>query len=193
MARKRKNPDAPVVRINRPRHQLPPRNRTVSVHTTAAGRLGQSTSFVPSADTLPPPEHTSNSSTAEIDLTTTDVDYGGPEAGAEDDEGDSRDDEGDSNNDEGDSESEIDEKSLADSPLQEWARVHRDSYLDEMLRHKGRAGVVSCGEKCGREGIYKCKDCFGFQLVCRECFAERHSHSPLHRVLVRPRCLTCNT
>jgi hypothetical protein len=71
-----------------------------------------------------------------------------------------------------------------DPPLLEWAKIYRDVYLDEMIRHEGRAGVEACSAGCGGEGLYKCKDCFGFRLWCRECFVEVHSHLPLHRALV---------
>ena len=38
--------------------------------------------------------------------------------------------------------------------------------------------------KCEGDGLYKCKDCFGCQLLCRSCFAERHALLPFHRALV---------
>lgn len=177
MAGKRKNPDTPVARVTRPHSQLLPRNRSVSIHTTAAGRLGQTTSFLPIADPPSPPAGSSNLSAHSI-LSTDDFPDLTAHSALEDDA--DREDQA--------SQSDEDDTSLDDSPLQEWARLHRDSYLDEMIRHEGRAGANLCGEKCGREGVYKCKDCFGFQLFCCGCFTKKHSHLPLHRVLVCPCC-----
>jgi len=161
MGRKRKNADAAVARITRVRSTLPSRNRTVSFHTTATGRLGQSTSFLASADppSAPAVYQAAHDSTPSWEL----QDDALPEDVSESDP----------------------EVELNDSPLQEWSRFHRDAYLDEMLRHEGRAGDPFCDGECEKEGLFKCKDCFGGQLYCHECFVERHSHLPFHRVLVR--------
>ena len=48
MGRKRKQPNTAIARVTRLHTAQPPRDRTVSVHTTSTGRLGQSTTYVPS-------------------------------------------------------------------------------------------------------------------------------------------------
>lgn len=72
----------------------------------------------------------------------------------------------------------------ADSPLESW-KVHDHSvYLDELLRHDGRAGESSC-TFCGDDnGLYKCKECFGGRLHCKACIVQQHSSHPLHRIEV---------
>ena len=80
---------------------------------------------------------------------------------------------------------EDDVKTSDNSPLREWANLHRTTYLDELIRHEGRAGVHTCHSHCGKEGIYRCKDCFGTRTLCRDCFVAEHSHTPFHRPQVR--------
>jgi hypothetical protein len=175
MARKRKNADAPVARTSRPRSTVTPRNRIVSVHTTASGRLGQSTSFLPNTDLPSLPASSSHlPEDVNVGSNVPTLDFS-----------DSWTPEGDAQYEDSDSHSENEGTTKDDSPLQEWARLCRKNYLDEMIRHEGRAGDHLCHSDCGREGVYKCKDCFGFQLFCEGCLAEKHTHLPLHRILVR--------
>ena len=70
-----------------------------------------------------------------------------------------------------------------DPPLLEWMKNYRDTYLDEMLRHDGRSGITQCSA-CAADAAYKCKDCFGCQLLCQECFTTKHNLLPFHRALV---------
>lgn len=37
---------------------------------------------------------------------------------------------------------------------------------------------------CDGEGepIYRCKDCFGTEMMCRDCIVECHASHPLHRI-----------
>jgi hypothetical protein len=194
MGRKRKNPDDAVARVNRSLTIPLLRDRTVSVHTTPSGRLGQSTSSLPSrVDALMPNDQRSSGpelmnerpSSGSEPWATTDHGIGGSledqsavdshyfltgseEASAFED----------------------DVKTSDNSPLREWANLHRATYLDEMIRHEGRAGVHACHRQCGRDGTYKCKDCFGCHTLCQSCFVEQHTHNPLHRPQVR-RCFGC--
>ena len=69
------------------------------------------------------------------------------------------------------------------SGLTDWAEHHRQHYLEELMRHDGRAGCEKCAE-CANDGVYRCKDCFGYQLYCKTCFVGRHSQIPFHRALV---------
>lgn len=76
--------------------------------------------------------------------------------------------------------------------LVEWLPF-RASFLDEILRHDGRADYrdPSCFS-CRKEGeLYKCRDCFtGGLLRCKGCTLKSHGDHPLHRVEVR-RFLLC--
>jgi len=165
MGRKRKNPDAAVGRIIRPQ-ALP--SRTVSVHKTATGRLGQSTAFVQSP---PSPPHTSTSTDAAFNnhgLEPGAVDWSTSEA-----------------EDFGDDEVSQDPSSAQNefTPMLDWVANYREAYLDEMIRHDGWQPNDIC-QQCGSDGLYKCKDCLGFRLLCRDCFIGTHTHLPLHRGLV---------
>lgn len=175
MSRKRKTANDTVARISRPHLErgITPQNRTISIHKTATGRLGQTTSFVPIADPLASqPANEGAKSTGEYNTWKFDVsDNPGVEGSTET-----------APNDTGSDGTSTESPQI--TPLLEWVANHRQSYLDEMIRHDGRAGVESCAG-CQGEGLYRCKDCFGFQLFCRKCFVARHTLLPLHRVLVR--------
>jgi hypothetical protein len=67
-----------------------------------------------------------------------------------------------------------------DSPLHEWASIHRATYLDELIRHDGHGEEHVCHGNCGDEGIYKCQDCFGGHLWCCNCFVHQHAFLPFH-------------
>ena len=160
MGRKRKNNDTTVARTTHPPPAVP-HARVVSMHTTATGRVGQSTSFVPFN---PVPTHDPDDSadfTDFLDVSSIADEMTGGTSGEDASMG-----------------------VEAYTPLQDWASNHRQTYLDEMMRHDGLAGVHTCA-KCHQDGVYKCKECFGFQLLCQDCFVERHVHLPLHRALVR--------
>jgi hypothetical protein len=75
-------------------------------------------------------------------------------------------------------------KNEADSPLESWKVHDRSLYLDELLRHDGRAGHSSCSFCEINSGLYKCKDCFGGRLHCQACIVGLHSSHPLHRIEV---------
>jgi hypothetical protein len=71
------------------------------------------------------------------------------------------------------------------SRLQEWL-PHRETYVDELLRHDGRAGQRACaGCNSDSPDLFKCKDCFGGKLLCYVCVVKFHDSHPLHRILVR--------
>ena len=171
MGRKRKNEDAAVARITRPQPSVP-RTRIVSMHTTATGRVGQSTSFL---GVVPPPSVQAESSGADKSHGQDESDFANEadffEASdpVEDNSGGTP----------GPT-----DPSAKSTPLLDWVKNHRQAYLDELIRHDGRAGVVDCA-KCGQPGFYKCKECLGFQILCSTCFLEQHTYLPLHRALVR--------
>lgn len=176
---KRKRAEKAVARITRDISAPLHLDRTVSVHATAAGRLTQTTSFLPSTfDAIEQPEGQEHIEDRESSayLEPNDEPSGGFDGDA-------------SGWSEGQSEpftedaDDVDD-SEPDSPLFEWVKQHRATYLDELIRHEARAGFDGCTRKCGREGVYRCKDCFGCRQWCRICFVEQHAHAPLHRALV---------
>jgi hypothetical protein len=179
MGRKRKSSPDVSSRSSRPRQALAPRHRVISVYKTASGRIGQSTSYINTTDAPPgsgqgaaatplPSVPAVSVSDTELLLPQPDL----PDFPMDDDEP-------------GDIETDpTTTPSHKSSPLLDWAANYRDRYVDELLRHDGRAGSAQCAE-CGGNGILKCKDCFGCQLFCTDCFVSRHGHLPFHRALVR--------
>jgi hypothetical protein len=74
--------------------------------------------------------------------------------------------------------------------LDEWSE-YRDAYLQELLRHEGRASMSAtiCVE-CGQCGDFTCTDCAYRLHYCKPCMIDRHRLMPLHRVKVSlPTCL----
>ncbi|KAJ7336156.1 hypothetical protein DFH08DRAFT_915978 [Mycena albidolilacea] len=73
-----------------------------------------------------------------------------------------------------------------DPVLYEWKANSRDRYLLEFLRLHGCGGrsVELCPDcqNPARPCVYRCRDCMGGVLRCRECCVARHLYSPLHRV-----------
>lgn len=71
--------------------------------------------------------------------------------------------------------------------LIEWLSF-RSSFLDELLRHDGRADYQqdTCASCEVKETLFKCRDCFnGCWLRCQGCTVKEHQDHPLHRVEVR--------
>ncbi|KAF7349654.1 CxC2 domain-containing protein [Mycena sanguinolenta] len=74
----------------------------------------------------------------------------------------------------------------SDDPQAQWARDHRELFLDELLRHDGRGdymGSVECpgGADC-RPPEYRCSDCLHPCLYCKACIVAMHARVPLHHV-----------
>ncbi|KAG1858459.1 hypothetical protein DFJ58DRAFT_715870 [Suillus subalutaceus] len=63
----------------------------------------------------------------------------------------------------------------------------REKFLLELIRLEG-CGHYATQEACRRhhectfEPEYRCKDCFGTELYCKDCTVERHHDNPLHRI-----------
>lgn len=69
--------------------------------------------------------------------------------------------------------------------------MHRDEYLEELIRLEGRGDspttlCSSCppGSEAGRP-LYRCRDCFSTDLVCQTCCVEAHKNRPLDIIEVR--------
>ncbi|KAJ7118596.1 hypothetical protein C8R43DRAFT_901412, partial [Mycena crocata] len=62
-----------------------------------------------------------------------------------------------------------------------------DVFLSALINRDGTMGrdLKVCPGGCGRgkgSPRYRCADCFGDSLYCKECTVERHRENPLHRV-----------
>ncbi|KAH6904562.1 hypothetical protein BKA70DRAFT_1507015 [Coprinopsis sp. MPI-PUGE-AT-0042] len=59
-----------------------------------------------------------------------------------------------------------------------------DTIISEMLRHESLASVAcsSCGSEVDSKAVFRCRDCFSNNHVCRSCLLGRHTFNPLHRV-----------
>jgi hypothetical protein len=69
-----------------------------------------------------------------------------------------------------------------------WAESEMDDYLHEFLRLDGRgdAGNQNHCVNCELgDPVYRCEDCFGSVLYCRDCIVALHKCNPLHRIEVR--------
>jgi hypothetical protein len=74
-----------------------------------------------------------------------------------------------------------------------WKELHRQDYLDEVLRWAGRADfrtAKSCADCLARSvenpgpALYRCRECFLADLVCSSCCVKRHRMHPFHRIEV---------
>ena len=173
---RRKRKDSEDFVVHRKIMPAPQRNRIVTVHTTPSGRLGQATSFVSARIASQPSTSTATVGSSQLpspdDMST--------DAAPNDSFQESFTEYPDSNSDLGNTSIPI---SNPDPPLLDWMRHHRDTYLDELIRHDGRGGTELCAN-CGATGLFKCKDCFGYRLLCQKCFTDAHVFLPFHRPLV---------
>lgn len=83
--------------------------------------------------------------------------------------------------------------SLQRRPHVFWKEVHRQMYLEEVIRWAGRAdflGSKDCPDCVLRQKPasgspqYRCRECFLPDLTCQLCCVKRHRAHPLHRVEV---------
>lgn len=74
-----------------------------------------------------------------------------------------------------------------------WKELHRESYLNEMLRWEGRGDFrtqADCPDCTTRakdapgDAEYRCLDCFIPDLICSACCVRRHRAHPLHCIEV---------
>ncbi|PPQ82484.1 hypothetical protein CVT26_012847 [Gymnopilus dilepis] len=72
-----------------------------------------------------------------------------------------------------------------------WMELHRQTYLDELLRWEGRGDAASQGQctdclsRCTNPpgaAEYRCDDCFVPDLTCAPCCVKRHRTNPFHRI-----------
>lgn len=72
--------------------------------------------------------------------------------------------------------------------MHNWLRDMRHKFLDVLLAHEALPTeiVVPCDvcRSSTRLGEYRCQDCLGSCLMCRDCIVSAHSKLPLHNVEV---------
>lgn len=58
----------------------------------------------------------------------------------------------------------------------------RHSILVEILRHEAFPSQQLCSNCQGPSSLYRCRDCFGTNIWCRECCVSAHRRAPFHRI-----------
>ncbi|KAJ7210362.1 hypothetical protein GGX14DRAFT_565567 [Mycena pura] len=67
-------------------------------------------------------------------------------------------------------------------------RALRDQYLANLFRREGCQTTRTNGDVCRdcrnahASAIFRCRNCFGDALLCRDCMVARHADNPLHRI-----------
>ncbi|KAJ7862390.1 hypothetical protein B0H14DRAFT_3444766 [Mycena olivaceomarginata] len=68
-----------------------------------------------------------------------------------------------------------------DSNLRHWVENYRDAYLRVLVTREGPMGHEGpCS--CGKTARYRCSECHGTQMLCKECMLETHRLRPLCRI-----------
>ncbi|KAJ7729886.1 hypothetical protein B0H14DRAFT_3518191 [Mycena olivaceomarginata] len=60
-----------------------------------------------------------------------------------------------------------------DDNLRHWVANYRDDYLRVLVSREGFMGEEPCCP-CSKPAKYRCSECYGGQLFCRECLVEAH-------------------
>ncbi|KAJ7903747.1 hypothetical protein B0H14DRAFT_3421928 [Mycena olivaceomarginata] len=68
-----------------------------------------------------------------------------------------------------------------DANLRHWVANFRDDYLRVLVTREGLMGQDSVCS-CSRPAKYRCSECYGVQLFCRECIVNGHMTRPLCRI-----------
>ncbi|KAI3605284.1 hypothetical protein WG66_013037 [Moniliophthora roreri] len=72
----------------------------------------------------------------------------------------------------------------SDAPLLSWRDKHREEYLDHIMMSEGRGQMFTgtCSGCVSEQAVYRCQDCIGLPLLCKQCLLEKHTDMPLHRI-----------
>ena len=73
--------------------------------------------------------------------------------------------------------------------LGEWL-PWRWKFLEELLRLEAIGGCPLQCTECQSLALFRCTNCFGWDLLCKTCILAAHMRHPFHRVEVRPRRVT---
>ncbi|KAK7022232.1 CxC2 domain-containing protein [Favolaschia claudopus] len=71
-----------------------------------------------------------------------------------------------------------------DRPLNMWARLDQEEFLDELVRCEGRGDYINQSKcaQCGASGKeeHRCRECFTDALFCTQCMVDLHADNPFH-------------
>ncbi|ESK83790.1 hypothetical protein Moror_13564 [Moniliophthora roreri MCA 2997] len=72
----------------------------------------------------------------------------------------------------------------SDVPLLSWRDNHHEEYMDHfiMCEGQGRMFTGTCYGCVSEQAVYRCQDCVGLHMLCRQCLLEKHVNLPLHRI-----------
>ncbi|KAF8139162.1 hypothetical protein K438DRAFT_1996294 [Mycena galopus ATCC 62051] len=68
-----------------------------------------------------------------------------------------------------------------DDNLRHWVNNYRDAYLRVLITREGLMGAEDICQ-CGEAAKYRCGECYGGQMFCRDCIVEVHRLRPLCRI-----------
>lgn len=77
-----------------------------------------------------------------------------------------------------------------DDPNEQWARLDRPAFLDEIIRGDGRGDHID-QLLCANDGCnaltptFRCQNCIHPCLYCHICVVQIHRHMPFHHIQVR--------
>lgn len=77
---------------------------------------------------------------------------------------------------------------MHNAAMKDWL-PKRQEILTELLRHEGLCRrstnwCLRCPSGQAQEAVFRCLDCLGGQLTCRECCMQAHKVQPFHRIRV---------
>ena len=58
----------------------------------------------------------------------------------------------------------------------------RESFLQLLLEMEGQSGDGLCNQCGSRDGRFRCSDCIGDMVHCRNCLMDHHKLLPFHRI-----------
>ncbi|KAF7366117.1 CxC2 domain-containing protein [Mycena venus] len=68
----------------------------------------------------------------------------------------------------------------SDDNLRHWVANFRDAYLRVLVTREGRMGQDErCECVCGNPAKYRCVECHGGRMLCKDCIVEKHRLRPL--------------
>ncbi|KAJ6513461.1 hypothetical protein C8R45DRAFT_813279 [Mycena sanguinolenta] len=72
---------------------------------------------------------------------------------------------------------------LQDDNLRYWVSNFRDSYLRVLVTREGpMLDVGACACACDKPAKYRCGECYGGKMLCKECIVEGHRLRPFCRI-----------
>jgi hypothetical protein len=66
--------------------------------------------------------------------------------------------------------------------MKEWTGIRQELYLRAILDRHSPHGTNQCDSCLNTPAPWRCSDCLGNHVLCRECCRHRHKDQPFHRV-----------